>query len=125
MEYKICKNLAEAGDFYKQWTGTFNKRLVQPNMHILVAREHRIVGALCLIISDDAFWAIKWGLIENVFVLPEYRRQGIAKELMDRAETLARESDCQFVKLTTRKEDGIELYEALDYEQGRSYRRVL
>ena len=125
MEYKVCKNMAEAGDFYKQWTGTFNKRLVQPNMTILVARENGIKGALCVIVIDDPFWGVKWALIENVYVTPRCRAEGVGKELMSYAERYSKESDCEFMKLTTRKEDGIMLYGALGYEQGNSYYRGL
>ena len=57
MEYKVCKNLAEAGDFYKQYTGVYSKRLAHPV--VLVARENGIKGALCVIVIDDAFWGVK------------------------------------------------------------------
>ena len=57
--------------------------------------------------------------------MERHRRKGVAKELMAYAERYAKESDCAFVKLTSRKEDGIELYEALGYERGHSYQRVL
>jgi len=92
----------------------------------VVAKDNeKIIGAAQLIVIDDPFWNRRWGLIENVFVKKEYRRQGIGKGLMKQLENQAIALGCKFVKLTTRKKEGIELYRSIGYEEGSSFRKEL
>jgi GNAT superfamily N-acetyltransferase len=79
------------------------------------------VGVATLIVIFDQVHNRQWGLVENVFVHPEYRRQGIAKNLMNHIESLAMGLGCEFIKLTSRKPEAQDLYKKLSYKSGKSF----
>ncbi len=87
----------------------------------------RVIGALQLLIVCDPVWNRNWGLVENVFVDPDYRKYGIAKKMMGKAELQATVLDCEFIKLTSgyNKMEGHALYRSLGYKEGLSFRKVL
>ena len=124
--YTYCSNIQDL-NLYKEWTGKdLNHDHILWNSFSIVAKDNgNIVGAAQLIVIDDPFWDRRWGLVENVFVKKEYRRKGIGSELMKQLENQALAMGCSFVKLTTRKEEGRELYRSLGYEEGSSFRREL
>ncbi len=120
----------EIGEFYREWTGKgYSNEYMLLNTEHYVARDRdedsKIVGCIQLTVIPDPFFQRRWGLIENVFVLPEYRKKGIAKKLMRHGETQAQGFGCAFLKLTSRKTEGIALYRSLGYEEGSSFRKEL
>ena len=123
----LTKDMVALGEFYREWTGLpYDMGSISWDCHDVVAKEDgEIVGALRLIIINDPIWHRKWGLIENVFVSEADRKRGVATEMMRFVEGQAKSFGCEFVKLTSRKEEGQELYRSLEYEEGCSYRRVL
>lgn len=113
-------------ELYKEWTGkeqnmnmiTWNDRLV------LAMDDKKVIGAAQIIIIPDRVWNRKWCLIENVFVTESYRGRGIGKGLMDFVEKyclLCGEFD--FIKLTSSKPVGQELYRSMGYEEGSSFKK--
>lgn len=56
----------------------------------------------------------KMGLLSSMFTDPIYRRQGIAKELLDRVVTEAREYGCGTVQITA-SDMGVKLYTAYGF----------
>jgi len=124
----LAINHSEAGKLFKEWTKKepdFDNYILLNSFFFGAYKDDRIVGVAQLIIIDDPFWNRRWGLIENVFVKKEYRRQGIGKGLMKQLENQAISLGCSFVKLTSRKEEGIELYRSIGYEEGSSFRKEL
>jgi len=98
----------------------------QSNAFLIVAYdEDEIVGSAQLILIDDWVWGKRWGLVENVYVAKSKRRKGIGRELMGAVEDQARALGCKFLKLTSRREEGVALYRALGYEEGSSFGREL
>lgn len=121
--------LKEIAGLLAEWTGRnkYPHNYVRDSLFI-VARDtdrDKLVGVVELIIIDDPYWIRKWGLVENVYVSENYRRNGIAKDIMHQIEILAMGVGCAFLKLTTRKEEGKALYRSLGYEEGSSFYRDL
>ena len=56
--------------------------------------------------------------ITNIAVFPEYRRQGVAQKLLQKAIDGAKSRDCVFITLEVRKSNSnaIALYEKLDFK---------
>ena len=124
-----CHNDDELGEFLKEWTGKsyqLETRVLPYGQTYLVGRDrdadNKIVGCAGYYLIGDPFWNRSWCLVENVFVTPSYRNQGIAKKIMEEIELLVfNDSLCEFIKLTTRKDLGKKLYRGLGYEEGCSF----
>ena len=125
--YTSCNDIQDLNNLYKEWVGKdLSHSHILWNSFFVVAKDNdKIIGAAQLIVIDDPFWDKRWGLIENVFVKKEYRRQGIGMVLMKQSENQAIAIGCSFVKLTTRKKEGKELYRSIGYEEGSSFRKGL
>lgn len=88
-------------------------------------RNGNVVGIADLILIDDHTIHRRWLLVENVFVEPEYRRQGVGIELMSAIEAKAQEVGCQGIKMMSgmERKEGHALYRALGYVEGLSFSR--
>ena len=116
--------LIDTSDLYKEWVGHVPEFIgIRQNDFLVIARDdsNKIVGAAQLLIIDDPIWDRTWGLVENVFVTKLYRNCGIGKGLMRFVEEQAKLLGCDFIKLTTRKPEGRELYRSLGYDEGSSF----
>lgn len=115
----------DIAELYKGWTGKSpDQRRVLWNSYFVVAIDTETglkVGATQYILLDDPFWGRRFALVENVYVVPEYRKRGVGKMLMQFTETQVRMFGCAFLKLTTRKDEGRALYRSLGYEEGSSF----
>lgn len=128
--YTACIDNKEMGSLYQEWTGrAYSDEYMLWNSSFCVARDKdagsKVVGCIQLIVISDPFFQRTWGLIENVFVTEKYRRRGIGKGLMKFMETRAQMFGCEFIKLTTRKPSGVEMYRSLGYEEATSFRKQL
>ena len=116
-------------ELYQEWTEIKPQwTRKQSNIFWVVANDFdKIVGALVVVIINDPIWNRKWGLVENVYVLKEFRKQGIASRMMHQAEFQARFMGCEFVKLTSGKDkiEGHKLYKSLEYKEGCSFKKGL
>ena len=121
--------IEDTKELYKEWIGKYPKFSgLKTNSTLIVAREegtNKIIGAAQIIMIDDPIWDRRWGLVENVFVSEDYRRQGVARQLMRHLENQAKLFGCKFLKLTTNKEEGKGLYRALGYDVGLSFGKDL
>lgn len=117
----------KAREIYKEWTGKepdFSHPLT--NSHLVLARNNtKIIGACLLFTIDDPYFNRRWGLVEDVYITPKYRRKGVAKRMMNFVENQANMMGCEFVKLTSNKKAGQELYRSLGYEEGCSFKKRL
>ena len=77
-----------------------------------------VIGTILLTVKSHAFLDRKVGRIDLVFVVREYRRQGIARALMKKAIELARAKGCKWTCLDTLEtnEAAKGLYGALGYK---------
>lgn len=57
-----------------------------------------------------------WMEIDILWVNEEYRGQGLGRSLLDKAENLAREKNCTFIKLNTFSFQAPEFYKKYQYE---------
>ena len=113
-------------DLYRLWTGKTLKEYITVAEHLIVARDgNKLVGAAQLIAVPDVVQGRMWGLVENVFVHPDYRRRGIGKELMRAVEIQAYYFQLAFIKLTSRKQGGQALYRSLGYREGVSFYKTI
>ncbi|MEB3860507.1 MAG: GNAT family N-acetyltransferase [Desulfurococcales archaeon] len=52
---------------------------------LVAAREHALVGYVRAVLRENPMLASKMGVITELYVVPSYRRQGIAGSLLDNA----------------------------------------
>lgn len=62
----------------------------------------------------------KIGLLSSMFTNPDYRRMGIAKELLDRVVNEAREYGCGTVQITA-SDMGVKLYTAYGFKHNNNF----
>ncbi len=112
---------------YRLWTGRSMGDFTTHNEYLVVARTDtgEIVGAAMVIVMPDVVRSRRWGLVENVFVHPSYRKQRIGAELMRVIEIQAFGLGCKFIKLTSRKPEGQALYRSLGYREGIAFYRTI
>ena len=74
--------------------------LEDPHQHILVWEEDgQLVGSVTLVIIENLTRGGRpYGIVENLVVLPEHRRKGIACALLTEAVNIAKEQRCYKVE---------------------------
>jgi GNAT superfamily N-acetyltransferase len=79
----------------------------------------RAAGFLQLYPLFSSWYAARQWFLSDLFVLPEYRRAGIARRLLDECARFARETQARsvLVELPFSEPHLIELYKAADYER--------
>uniref|UniRef100_A0A6H1ZDL6 Putative acetyltransferase n=1 Tax=viral metagenome TaxID=1070528 RepID=A0A6H1ZDL6_9ZZZZ len=126
MIYVTSHDKAEdIGKLLKEWTGKdYNSDYVMTNVYFVLARDDdKDIGCATLIGIADPFFNRSWGLVENVYVTPEYRGQGVASKIMHHAERVALGLGISLIKLTSRKEGGKALYRSLGYDESSCFRK--
>ena len=103
---KIC--------FSTPWSESgLNEEIDNPQSHFIVAVEdQKILGYIGVQeIVGEAY-------ITNIAVFPEYRRQGVARKLLEKAIDDAKQRECIFITLEVRKSNSnaIALYDKLDFK---------
>jgi GNAT superfamily N-acetyltransferase len=123
----VSEDYSKISELYKEWVGHAIPDVWAKNgSDFIVAKyKNNIIGGLELNFISDFVWGRKWGLIENVYVKKDYRRNGIGTGLMRYAEVFAKGLGCEFIKLTSRKKEGQALYQSLGYETGMSFYKKL
>ena len=127
------EELTKLGKMYEQWTGKqYNPNYSTNGSIFVVAKDNdsnndNIVGCIQLIIIEDPFFQRKWGMLENLFVSPNYRKIGLGERLVERAEVVASDLECSFVKLTSNfdKVASHALFKSRNYVEGGSFKRKL
>lgn len=90
-------------------------------------RNGEIVGMAAFSVLDEyraAALGQPRGWVNSVYVVPELRRRGIARRLMDAGITWLRERGCVKVRLRT-SDDGEALYQSLGFRYGREMELTL
>ena len=85
---------------------------------ILAEVECRVVGFACLRLTPCVLYASPCAELTELYVEPEYRRQGIGRLLVARAERLAQEAgaDEMFLLAGLDNQEALAFYHALGYE---------
>jgi GNAT superfamily N-acetyltransferase len=87
-----------------------------PRFHALIAECDGRPAGLALYFFNYSTWISRNGLyLEDLYVRPEFRRQGVAKALMARLQGIAREHDCGRVQWVVLRNNAaaVKLYEGL------------
>jgi GNAT superfamily N-acetyltransferase len=91
--------------------------------------DGRVVGTIDIVVCRNLTRDLRpFALIENVVVMPDFRRRGIGRLLMSSAIGLAEEQGCYKVQLVSsnKRDAAHELYEAMGFDAPVSgYRRYL
>jgi GNAT superfamily N-acetyltransferase len=95
-----------------------------PDVALLCAfMDGRMAGYVLAFQHQTLFAGGPVAWVEEVYVGPEFRQQGIARALMAAVETKAKSAGCRLVALATRRAS--EFYEAIGYEASATYYRRL
>lgn len=101
------------------------------NYHILCAIDNnKIVGSVTGVICHELYGNCSpFMVVENVAVLKDYRRRGIAKKLMEKLENKAREMNCGLILFVSseHRKGAHKLYESLGFgvDKVKGYRKRL
>lgn len=90
-----------------------------PRLYALIAEADGVVAGFAVYFFNYSTFATRWGLyLEDIFVTPDYRGNGIAKALFKRLGAVARESECVRLDFNVLKWNrlAIGLYEKLGAE---------
>lgn len=100
----------------------WREMLDDPKMHCLVVEMDGVLAAACIlvVIPNLTRGARPYGLIENVVTHADYRRCGLATQLLRHALDLAWSQRCYKVMLLTgRKDEGVfRFYEGAGFRRG-------
>lgn len=101
---------------------TFEKLLKDESVDLIVAENKSTLIGYVLVFHHLTFYAngtVSW--VEELFVEEAYRKQGIGKQLMTRAEEKAVARNSKLIALATRRAN--EFYESIGYEASATYYR--
>lgn len=102
MVYQLICDLEEIAFPESLFTWGYDAIMADPNHVLLVAeRENRIVGVLHLRMEFQLHHCGRIAEIMELVVDAEYRSQGIGKQLLVMAETVAREHHCEQIEVTS------------------------
>lgn len=102
-----------------------------PNYHILCALiDNKVVGSVMGVICFELFGNCRpFMVVENVAVLSNYRKQGIAKKLLVKLEEIAKQQNCSMILFVSsqHRQAAHKLYESLGYgvDKVNGYRKRL
>lgn len=86
-----------------------------------------IVGMVFVSLLDDYHGYVrdaKSGRVNSVYVVPSYRRKGIARALMLAAMDWLKEKNCVVIRLHS-SEEGVPLYESMGFKPRREMEFIL
>jgi putative acetyltransferase len=87
--------------------------LENPSRVTIMALDEKNIAGLCSINTSE-------GLLQQCYVLPEYNNKGIARELVQRAEAIAKESGLKLLVLSSSL-IALEFYKKQGYEELNNY----
>ena len=118
----LLKELDEEAELSLEEARAIWKRMKQyPYYKAYVAlKGMEIVGSFSLLICDNlGHGGVRFAVVDNVVVDPNYRGQGIGKKIMMKAMELARQNDCYKMMLSSNKSRvrAHEFYKKLGFEE--------
>lgn len=98
-----------------------------PQYYISVAdNENSVIGVAMGIICEDICGTCEpFMLIEDVVVLPKYRRSGVGKTIMDSLEQFGKQNHCKYAILVSepKRTDSHVFYEKLGYHHEMGFKK--
>ena len=89
----------------------------QQSVIFIHVKDEKITGFVLLYLGFSSVACSKYYLLDDVYVTPIYRRQGVAKQLIDTAILFARHEDAIHISLETQKNNyqSHQLYESMGF----------
>lgn len=118
-EYNCEDNLELIKLFNECFNKDYKEINMSPSAKIFVLEENKkIVGMASIDILNDIFKNIKYGYVNNVCVSKDCQGKGYGKELMSKIDEYAKESDLEYIILTSNKKrvSAHRLYKKCGYE---------
>jgi ribosomal protein S18 acetylase RimI-like enzyme len=98
-QWTASPQLRPDGDREPDWPGEVRAALDDPAAHLFVAEaDGQLIGTVRVEFAERPFFRI--AEVHRLYVRPEWRRRGVASELMRVAEATAREGGAAEVRLT-------------------------
>lgn len=111
--------------FSKPGNDSFHRVLNNPNNHVYVAEDAgKVVGFINFTTRDAIRYAEPVIELDELYILPEMRRRGIAKALMKKLYEYAKIIDCSFISIESAsyRNEGHAFYEKLGFiKEGTSF----
>ena len=110
---------------------TFESMAAKSEYHVLCAKiDGKVVGSVLGVVCQELFGdCIPFMVVEDVVVLNEFRRKGIAKKLMLELEDRAKQANCSMILFVSsvHRVGAHKLYESLGYgnDKVNGYRKRL
>ena len=114
---RVEQALSPSSEKYRK---VFAEICTDPKRELLVAEDRgQVVGTIALLIVPNlSHNATPYAIAENLIVTQKYRRQGIARQLLEYCIARARESGCHRIELCSdrRREEAHKLYRSVGFE---------
>ncbi|WP_079912429.1 N-acetyltransferase [Paenibacillus sp. 32352] len=94
---------------WRHFPAELRNRYQEVNLFLKDGEDH-ILGGLV----GEVCW--NWLEVHYVFVEEAYRRSGYGKQLLDQAERMAQEKQCDFIKLDTLSFQALGFYQKLGFD---------
>ena len=90
---------------------------LHPEIVLIVEVDNRVVGFACVIMMSSICYPHPWAELIELYIQPQFRRQGLGRALVEESERMARERSATGMHLLTGVANtaGQALYSALGY----------
>lgn len=116
---KLYNLFVESARYSNHDNDSFHKVLNNPSNFILIAEDGGVItGFLTFSVRDVIRYPKQIAEVDELFVLEEYRKHGVGKQLMEQMEKKAKELNCHkiFIESATEREAAHKFYESLGYK---------
>jgi len=117
---KLYNDFVQEDRYSKHNNDSFKKVLKDPQAFIILAEKNKnIVGFITFSLRNVVRYPKPIIEVEEFYVLPEQRRQGIGKKLTQYVLDFAKKNKCQYVFLGSAKErkPAHKFYQALEFSE--------
>jgi len=127
-EANLVVDLMNVRTVYLSWKDTVDKidsHKFKTGHHFIAYANGIAAGSTTVVCVFDSVASCEWGLVENVFVLPKFRRMGVAAAMLSQIENDTKLWGLSYLKLTSRKPEAQALYRKLGWDEGCSFYKHL
>ena len=84
---------------------------------IVAEKEYKIIGFIVVNYNNT----FKKAIIENIYIVPKFRKRGIAKQLLDIAIEKVISLKCEYICALTNNKEAIDFYKRSGFEKGNEF----
>jgi len=100
----------EHWDYFKNKKPMFNKEYLAKLRVVLAKDNERTVGYVFYVFFKSPYHNETWCQVDMFFLKPEYRKQGIGKEMFDLVEKIAKENGCKRLIASYNLKESLEVF---------------